>query len=344
MAPKCSPRKYRVLPSASGLPPKQQPQDSTLIQQPVVLTAQSTTLVPGIVSYHSAAAPTAPPIQPVLTAPPAAHVRFSSGEESASFCSSSAGQESPQLSVDPSLLEQPPLVKHTSEAQLKLQRIISSVRISHELPLQSLGPFKGFAIDWADLGLTTVSIMEPQGGSYSIDLEAPCLLPVVQPHFEETGRLSPSSYISLEGSQRVAAGVPEAAAHYSFAYPLPGFCDTNAIPLTDFRYCFLALGGFVYWSRSGHICGVNALTVGEGMFFEGPYALKSATLRSYLYDTGRVEEATMASLLDSRITGFCWVTPGESFKRFTVRCVDSNPRQSILTCTACFKSVHSMRT
>ena len=82
-------------------------------------------------------------------------------------------------------------------------------------------------------------------------------------------------------------------------YPLPGFCDSDSVPLTDFRFSFLALGGFVYWNQGGHICGVNSLSNGDGIYFEGPYALKSPTLRSYLYDAGRVEEATSAALATS---------------------------------------------
>ena len=195
--------------------------------------------------------------------------------------------------------------------------MLGSVGIAHHLPLQSLGPFKGVPIEWDSIGLDAMNIMETQGGEYSSNLQSECLQDIVQPHFEEHGRLSPSSYISLTGTQRAAASVPELATHYAFAYPLPGFCDTGSIPLTDFRYCFLALGGFIYFGRGGHICGVNALTLGDGLFFEGPYALKSATLRSYLYDAGRVEEATMQSLIQCNIVGFCWVTPGESFKRFT---------------------------
>ena len=193
--------------------------------------------------------------------------------------------------------------KSHSHALLHLQRSIASVGIARQLPLQSLGPFKGVPIEFVTLGVETINIMELQGGAYSINLDSPCLREVVKPHFEETGRLSPSSEISLTGTQRTAAGIPEGATHYAFAYPLPGFCDAGSVPLSDYRFCFLALGGFIYWGHGGYILGVNALTMGEGLYFEGPYALKSTTLRSYLYDAGRVEEATAEALVQCHITG-----------------------------------------
>ena len=87
--------------------------------------------------------------------------------------------------------------------------------------------------------------------------------------------------------------------------------------LSDPRFSFLALGGFVFWARGGVICGVQALTLGEGLHFEGPFPLQSSGLRNYLYDTGRVEITMLESNLECHIDGYCWITPGESFVHST---------------------------
>ena len=92
---------------------------------------------------------------------------------------------------------------------------------------------------------------------------------------------------------------------------------TNQI--SDLRIALLALGGFVYWDANWELCGVSALTIGKGLYFDAPKPLSRIAggagdlLRSTLYDTDRIERVTIQPMVELGVSGFCWLIPKEPF-------------------------------
>ena len=111
-----------------------------------------------------------------------------------------------------------------------------------ELPLKALGPFRPTRIeDIASFGFQTLDVVNPQGGTYLVDLESEVLRPLVTDAFEDCGRLSPSSPLSLPAERREAACVPKEATTFAFACArggagrawergLRGGCARGAVP------------------------------------------------------------------------------------------------------------------
>lgn len=79
----------------------------------------------------------------------------------------------------------------------------------------------------------------------------------------------------------------------------------------------LSVGGFVYWDEQGKVCGVNALQMGHGLHFAGPFLLQTQPgcrpLREKLHAAGRVVKVTLGALVACGVMGFCWILPGETF-------------------------------
>jgi len=132
------------------------------------------------------------------------------------------------------------------------------------------------------------------------------------------GQLSPRSPLTLSKTDKRIANIPLEATAFAFAYPLPELADT--ISLSDLgraEVALAALGGFVYWDEKDSICGVNALQMGHGLNFAGPFPLLAQPgcreLRERLHEAGRVVKVTLGSLVACGVVGFSWISPAETF-------------------------------
>jgi len=132
------------------------------------------------------------------------------------------------------------------------------------------------------------------------------------------GQLSPRAAITLSKTDKRIANIPLNATSFAFAYPLPALAD--AISLSDLsqaEVAFAAIGGFVYWDESERVAAVNALQMGHGLNFEGPFPLQAQPgcrqLREQLCEAARVVKVTLGSLVASGVIGFSWILPGETF-------------------------------
>ena len=144
----------------------------------------------------------------------------------------------------------------------------------------------------------------------------------IRSHFEllPFGRLSPSHPLTLSDDDRRAAGIPETAQLFSFAYPLPDMdFDPEAMNIDLSRPVnLLALfGGFIYLEvapdGSVQLCACNALTErGAALEFDGPFCLDRIDLGDRLFGDNRVQDVTMDALTDLGVQKFCFLGPREA--------------------------------
>ncbi len=100
-----------------------------------------------------------------------------------------------------------------------------------------------------------------------------------------TGIFSPIAHITLDGSARSIANIPEDATHFCWLYPPYNILNNNVIDLDDSHESnLLRIGGFVYFKvdknngETLQLVRVNSLSESatNGLTFEGPYPWKKA--------------------------------------------------------------------
>ena len=150
--------------------------------------------------------------------------------------------------------------------------------------------------------------------------------------------------VTLMGEEaRIDAGIPKDADTFCFAYPASELNWDNMTRYTlrdSNRACLLPLaGGFVYFDRSGSVCGINAVLgmkvngeenegdatgdtqddkskVIDGKFksallqFAAPQPLPARALEQ-LRLADRLRPVTLAALLERGASQFAWILPGE---------------------------------
>jgi len=182
------------------------------------------------------------------------------------------------------------------------------IRYSSKM-LGALGPFKMKPIDFVSIGFS----FGPD--SYQVDTGTDALSGIGFEENQAVGSLSPMAPVTLDSASKQAAGIPVDADAFSFAYPVRSMTASQILKVNAADLCnnFVALGGFVYFS-GGKLVGVNALSSGFGLKFNGPLSLldhSCTALRSALYAAERVEQLTLPSLTACGIVGLCWVLPAE---------------------------------
>ena len=159
------------------------------------------------------------------------------------------------------------------------------------------------------------------------------------------GQHSPISPLSIPVPKRDALGIPRAATHYCFAYPLDclkgdydnivnqvvGSADTS--DGDEALVMLFLLGGFVYLayddapsgasrasggggqpSAPPRVLSVSALTFSQtasaSLSFSGPYAVSEEAVGS-LTQQGRMCDVIIGRLLKAGVRQFAWVNPQE---------------------------------
>jgi hypothetical protein len=148
----------------------------------------------------------------------------------------------------------------------------------------------------------------------------------LQPAVEEPlVRLSPRHSVTLEGAARVRAGIPDGAYTFCFAYPVKAdWSKISPQVMVDAPpSCKLLLaGGFVYFTLTGEVCGINAVSTLVGVDgvqsrssiqFSSPLPL-SVDAQLQLKKAKRLQTVTLSSLLERGSTHYAWIAPGESLK------------------------------
>ena len=136
------------------------------------------------------------------------------------------------------------------------------------------------------------------------------------------GTMSPKHKVTLELEKRKAAGVPEDALYFAFAYPLTpqsdGWFDAalNAPSLSLGARSFLVSGGFLYFDAYGKCIQVNAVSSEYGLEsqleFDGPHRASHEAV-AQLRAAGRLQPVTWKQLRAAGALEFCWVHPWERF-------------------------------
>ena len=131
------------------------------------------------------------------------------------------------------------------------------------------------------------------------------------------GVISPKCQVTLPDEIKLAVGIPLAATHFAFLYPLRQFKDMNVstgMNLSEEIWCFaLILGGFAYFAHDGEILAINAMTIVPSAVvlpFIGPYAVSARSSLS-LMKHKRLTHVTVHGLLDVGFKRLAWVHPGE---------------------------------
>jgi hypothetical protein len=180
-------------------------------------------------------------------------------------------------------------------------------------PLASLGPFEMLTLNPRDINF----IKEPTRPKYSLTLTGD-LAKLKSPEWAfigKSGWLSKWAAITLEGPARAAAGIPEQAAFFAWAFPLLGMTADASHQLLEGSQLppamyFVVNGGFVYADENLQPVQCNAVKgPGDELHFEGPFKLESA-IRDQLILANRLRAPTIQHFLNKQITHFTWVEPG----------------------------------
>ena len=135
----------------------------------------------------------------------------------------------------------------------------------------------------------------------------------------QAGVLSPPVEVTLnDPDARRAAGIPQNAAFFAFAYPLESLAGTYERLVTDNGHCepwlfFMLLGGYCYFDKSRYLICTNALTLTPAqarLDMDGPYQPGKRAIEQ-LSKARRLQPCTLKSVLDSGFRRFAWVNPGE---------------------------------
>jgi hypothetical protein len=157
------------------------------------------------------------------------------------------------------------------------------------------------------------------------------------------GRLSPITPLSIPDDAKEKAGIPAAATHYAFAYPLDClrreydfdtlvasfFGAADHVESDESVLMFYLLGGFCYFrldkqeadgafsssvAAPAQLVRVNSLcltTSGEGTLrFDGPFVAADGAAKA-LQKEGRLCRITISRLRQAGIGGFAWVNQNE---------------------------------
>ena len=130
------------------------------------------------------------------------------------------------------------------------------------------------------------------------------------------GVISPANEVTLPPAIKREAGIPLAATHFAYVYPLKEFKDNNhSVNVAEEPWAFaLLIGGFAYFGSDGELLAVNALTIVPSpavLHLVGPYPPRHQAMVA-MARLGRVSETTIDGLRDAGFRRFGWVHPGEA--------------------------------
>ncbi|CAF1064975.1 unnamed protein product [Adineta ricciae] len=178
-------------------------------------------------------------------------------------------------------------------------------------PFDSLGPF----------GIQPVTI------SFEI-IPATCQYTILsignqQLRTEEraTGYYAPIAQITLEGSARSTANIPDHATHFCWLYPPNNVPSAEIIGANnEYEKNLLHIGGFAYFklnatnSSALELIRVNALIASakNGLTFEGPYPWR-AEFTDRLWSENRFHPVTLPNLHEKGARYFAFINPYETF-------------------------------
>jgi len=175
----------------------------------------------------------------------------------------------------------------------------------------SLGPFRVAPLEFKSIGLT----VDLRSNSYQVDLESAPLRAVKAyvPDLLNFGSLSPIRRLTLRATSSASTDTdPSELEQFVFAYPFAGIAGTIGIErmnLADPCISFLVFGGFIHFDEGMAVTSVKSLSKGDGLHFAGPFPFHFQGLREDLFRQGRVQDVTLASLVELGAKGFCWLPP-----------------------------------
>eukprot|EP00040_Diaphanoeca_grandis_P012835 m.64901 g.64901 ORF g.64901 m.64901 type:complete len:430 (+) comp23495_c0_seq1:239-1528(+) len=185
-------------------------------------------------------------------------------------------------------------------------------------PMEKLGPFATRRN--VRIGINAVeSVIEGgpgwDGTMYEITKPKKLLQLCSSINLPTIGSISPVSKITLPKENWIHANIPENADTFAFAYPPAGFSQLTSdqkkhLNFETPSYAFMAFGGYVYFNKKGEALQLNAIDVGPGLNFDGPFKLSKLALAS-LRKQGRMQPITVQQLLDTGAKYFCWLRPSE---------------------------------
>ena len=131
------------------------------------------------------------------------------------------------------------------------------------------------------------------------------------------GITSPFSPVTLPPEVKREAGIPEAATHFAFVYPLSGEAEKQLdrnIDLAENPWAFaLLIGGFLYFGPDEDLLAVNALTIMPSpavLHLVGPYPPNKDAMAA-MSTQGRMCEVSLDGMHTAGFRRFGWVHPGE---------------------------------
>eukprot|EP00932_Pfiesteria_piscicida_P007436 SRR837773.17526.p1 GENE.SRR837773.17526~~SRR837773.17526.p1 ORF type:complete len:278 (+),score=28.77 SRR837773.17526:178-1011(+) len=171
-----------------------------------------------------------------------------------------------------------------------------------------LGPFALVDVDLDEIDIKidhpalTYTVTEPELCQELKDQELPC-----------SGKFSPVSPITIQGSARDDIGIPKEATHFCWAYGVGGGHFTEQqrayFSTTHPPAAFLVLGGFLYLDDKSVVTAVKAISAGcDGLTFTEPQRWKHAYTK--VLET-RWTDITLPFLAEKGVKRFCWINPHE---------------------------------
>ena len=195
-----------------------------------------------------------------------------------------------------------------------LSETVRSTEAGGGIP-HSLGPFsirKARAIRGGVKLLKTPT--ETTEGMY--DLSGANMLTALKSYdVELCGELSHTSAINYFGVERRRVDIPDEADSFCWAYPLKGAHHLTEAQrdvlqcLHNANFSFPVFGGFLYL-KDGKVVGANALSLGEGMYFDPPQKWP-IELKRELIAAKRFKEVTFPALIKAGCHWFAWIRPKE---------------------------------
>ena len=130
-----------------------------------------------------------------------------------------------------------------------------------------------------------------------------------------TGVISPKSEVTLSPEVKKDCGIPDAATHFAFVYPLRHLKrNLGAINLAKDQWGFAVIvGAFGYFDEQGTLLAVNALSIVPSptvLHLVGPYAARQQPALQ-MTRMGRMSDITIDGLLDAGFRRFGWLHPEE---------------------------------
>jgi len=127
------------------------------------------------------------------------------------------------------------------------------------------------------------------------------------------GALSPMSKVTLGPEGKSAAGIPEEATSYCFAYPSERKFEVPPSVHSDADLSFLTLGGYVYFDDDMDPSAFACVPGASGLRFAPPLPLSGLRFQGQ-FDLREVLSHRFKPISHSHTAGakfVCWILPGE---------------------------------